>query len=480
MIKKLEEIMVNRHLFLLTFTVVQALSAGAVFSQEGHPVTAGRTKLSADEAVSLAIKNNLSLEGQRVSADTKKRAADYAWNRFLPTVNLSGGLSLNSQNSTTKYSPALPPTVTEQTQGAFSTGFQAQIQAQLPINMALFEGMNSVRMDYETGVLSLEQAKLQLERDVRKAYFNIMLVEKQVEQMYESRRNAEEQAVSAETQYRAGRQPELSYLQARVNADTMKPSIDQAVNGLRLAKSNFAMTLGLPLDTDFELAMPVDGMRYIPLNTADLARQAKNNNPDVLVRKQQLRTLMSQRKALFYQKMTPNLSLGWTGGVSGSGSKTDSKTNLSGTSTQNQDALSTTGSFTLGLSFNVVSLIPFSADSQSVSDMDNNVKTLSLGLSQAEQGIELEVTNKVYSLEQIRANIDAQRATAELAERSYNETMRAYNSGLQSLLQAQNAELQLRNARLNLYQQESNYLQGLIDLEYSIGVPFGSLTERSE
>jgi outer membrane protein TolC len=468
--------MANRNLLFLTFIVFQVFCLDALVAQE----TAGKMKLSPDEAVELAIKNNLTLEIQRINTDTKKRASDYVWNKFLPTVGLSGGMNLNSQNSKTTGDFQMSGQ-TEQTQNVFTTGFQGQVQAQLSINFALFEGIKSLKMDYEAGLLSLEQAKLQLERDVRKAYYSIMLSEEQLKQLLESQRNAEQQAQSTESQYRAGRQPELSYLQARVNVETMKPSVDQALNGLRLAKSNFAITLGLPLDTDFELSLPVDDTLYIPLDTKDMVRQVKDNNPDILVQKQQLRTLLSQRKAQVYQRLTPNLSLSWTGGLSGNGSKTGVETNLSNTTTTlNQNSLSTSGVFTIGLSWTATSLLPFSTDVQSIKDLDNNIKTLSIAIAQAEQGAELDINNKVYSLEQIRASIEAQRATAELAERSYNETLRAYNSGLQSLLQVQNSELQLRNARLNLYQQESNYLQGLIDLEYSIGAPFGTLMTQSE
>jgi outer membrane protein TolC len=467
--------MANRNLLFFTLIVFKALGAGALFAEE----SSGGMKLSPDEAVDLAIKNNLSLEIERINTDTKKRASDYIWNRFLPNVGLSGGINFNSQNSSVS-GDFQAPGQTKQTQTVSTTGFQGQVQAQLAINLALFEGMKSVKLDYQTGLLSLEQAKLQLERDVRKAYYNIMLVEKQLNQLEESLRNTEQQRQSAEDQYNAGRQPELVYLQAQVKVETMKPSVDQAANGLRLAKSNFAMTLGLPLDTDFELSIPVDGMRYIPLDTQSLVRQAKENNPDILMRKQQLRTLMSQRKAQAYQKTTPNLSLGWTGGMSSNGSNTGVESNLSNKTTMNQNSMSTNTSFTLGLSWTATSLLPFSADAQSIKDLDNNIKTLSISIALAEQGAELDINNKVYSLEQIRANIDAQKSAAGLAERSYNATLTAYNSGLQSLLQVQDAEEQLRNVRLNLYQQESNYLQGLIDIVYSIGAPFGTMNDNFE
>jgi outer membrane protein TolC len=46
---------------------------------------------------------------------------------------------------------------------------------------------------------------------------------------------------------------------------------------------------------------------------------------------------------------------------------------------------------------------------------------------------------------------------------------------LQDFFQVQSAEQSLRQARVQMLEQQFNYLNGLIDLEYSIGVPFGTL-----
>jgi hypothetical protein len=39
----------------------------------------------------------------------------------------------------------------------------------------------------------------------------------------------------------------------------------------------------------------------------------------------------------------------------------------------------------------------------------------------------------------------------------------------------QNAEQELKQAKQVMLVQQSNYLNGLLDLEYSMGIPFGSL-----
>jgi outer membrane protein TolC len=88
----------------------------------------------------------------------------------------------------------------------------------------------------------------------------------------------------------------------------------------------------------------------------------------------------------------------------------------------------------------------------------------------------LEVYNTILSLEKARGSMEAQTRTAELAERTYRLTEEAYRAGFQDLLEVENAELQLRQARLGVLQQNFTYLQGLIDLEYAVGAPFGSLS----
>jgi outer membrane protein TolC len=62
-----------------------------------------------------------------------------------------------------------------------------------------------------------------------------------------------------------------------------------------------------------------------------------------------------------------------------------------------------------------------------------------------------------------------------LAEQSYRLTEESYRAGLSDFLQVQSAELELRKARAGMTEQRFNYLTSLIDLEYSIGVPFGTL-----
>jgi outer membrane protein TolC len=345
--------------------------------------------------------------------------------------------------------------------------------ASLTLSAALGAGIQAVRRDYQAGALSFEKAKIQTERDVRKAYYQILLLRENAALLMESVAATQRQVDMAQANYNAGLAPELTLLQAQVALANMRPTIDQMENGLKIAQANFAMILGLPYDTEFELIPIEDEDSFIPLDLAELISQASRNKPDILELKANILTMQSSRKAQALQLWTPYLRLGWTVAPTFAGDPFED-------SWSDSDLWMDRGAFsiTLGMSFN--GLFPFTKEGQGLKDLDNTRQIASIGLAQMIQGTELEVYNTVLSLDRIRASTEAQGRTVDLAQQSYRSTEAAYRAGLQDLLQVQNAELELRRARLGVLEQQFNYLNGLIDLEYDIGVPFGTLARSAK
>jgi outer membrane protein TolC len=343
------------------------------------------------------------------------------------------------------------------------------VQASLTISAAMFEAMRTLRLDYEAGLISYAKARAQLERDVRKTYYQMLLLQENIALLRESYDAAERRVAMAQANYRSGLIPEVNLLQAQVGRDNLKPTIDQAENGLKLSMASFANNLGLPYDTPFELIEPEGGAVFIPLDLAELITRAASGRPDILELKQQLLGLESARRAQIFS-LTPSLSLSWN--MNKAFTRDPWKDDWT-----NGDFWQQSGSLTITLGVRLHSLLPFSTDFQGITDMDDNIRTLNIGLAQTIRGTEIEIYNTVLTLEQTRASAEAQRATANLAERTYRLTEEAYQAGLNELLEVQNAELELRKARIGLLEQQYNYIRGLIDLEYAIGVPFGTLTK---
>ncbi len=475
----------------LIFVCASVLPKAVSAQQEAASPAAAQPapmRISPDEAVQLAFKNNLSLETSRSSTAVKKRASDYSWNQFIPSITASGSLMVDNEATTNSgiapvmemplnaFSKDPLPSGTPNIYGVVPYSIDVpqwriagSIQASVTVSAAMFENMKRLRLDYEGGLITYEKARAQLERDVRKAYHNILLLQENISLLRGSYENIEQQVQMAQANYDAGLAPELTLLQARVARENMRPAIDQAENGLRLSMAQFAMFLGIDFDTQFEL-VPVDSnTEFISIDTAEMISKAASKKPDIQELRQTILMLKSARKAQIYS-LTPSLSLSWN--------SNSIFTPFDDAKFGNKDDWNNSGSFTVSLGLRLHSLIPFSQDFQAIKDMDDQITQAALGLAQMVRGTEIEVYNTVLTLEQIRISAEAQRQTVQLAEQSFRLTQQAYQAGLQDYYQVQSAQQSLDQARVQMLEQQFNYLNGLLDLEYSIGVPFGTLSRN--
>jgi outer membrane protein TolC len=452
------------------------MGIGSVFAVAG--LFAEVRKIPVDEAVKMAIESNLSLESARISLDTKQRKNDLKWNQFVPTLSASGSLVRDNKAATASGMVPVPLSGTTGVYGVVPYSIEApqwhvvgNLSASLTIVTALFEGLRNFRLDYEAGVLSYEKARAQMERDLRKLYYNILLAEENLRLQKEKYAAAERQETQAQANYRAGLAPELQYLQAQVAKENIKPQIDEAENNVRLMKANFAFVIGLPYDTEIDL-VPLEGeFQPVLLEVARLIADASRNKPDILELRQTILVAQSGRKAQALQAWTPYLNLGWNTQRAFTGDPWKDRWG-------DGDLWSKSGSFTITLGMTFNGLVPWFKEGQAVKDMDNQIASLNVNLAQLIRGTEIEVYNTCLTLTKTEASVEAMRQNVSLAERSYQSTEIAYRNGLQTLLEVQNAANQLQEARLGVMSQTVTYLNGLIDLEYALGVPFGTLTTQ--
>jgi outer membrane protein TolC len=443
--------------------------AASLAAQQSSPVPAVEAiRLTADEAVSIALKNNLSLQTGAITLDNKKRKSDLVWNQFLPDLSVRGSLArLNEEPEGTSMGIITIPASPQWS----ATG---NFTASLTLSAALGAGIQAIRRDYQAGLLTYDKAKIQMERDVRKAYNQMLLLEESIRVRMDSLAAAERQVATAQATYNSGLSPQLTLLQAQVNRDNLKPDIEEMENQYKMAMANFAMTLGLPYDTLFDLVPVEDELGFVPLDLKELVAEASQKRPDILELKANIFALQSSRTAQSLQSRTPYLNLSW--GLSPTFSGDPFKDQWG-----DKDNWTDRGTFSITMGWQSLNgLLPFTKEGQALKDMDNQIRSTNIALAQAIQGTELEIYNTVLSLEKTQSSIEARNRTVELAERSFSSTEEAYRAGLQDFNSVQNAEEALRQARMGVVQQHFNYLNSLIDLEYAIGVPFGALNSPAK
>ncbi|MCL2374736.1 MAG: TolC family protein [Treponema sp.] len=438
-----------------------ALSAYAQVPTEREPL-----RLTPADAVDMAIRNNLNLEAARLGLDIQRRASSLAWNQFVPSIGVAGTLARANWPS-----PAMPPIMPAGHQWHLLLG---QFSANLNFSFAQIENMRTLRQQYAEGLIGFDNAGLRMEQAVRIMYNNILLLQANAELLEESYRNTQRQAEMAEASFNAGLAPRLTWLQAQVAVENMRPARNDLENALENLMGNFALVLGLPHDTIFELAPVSLGVSPIPYDAADLISRAASENPDIHALQAGIMTLQSQRRALRLQHYTPFLSLGWTLSSMFEGDPmSDSWLNGNNWTSQGPQQ---GGAFSITLGMNFNGLLPFTREAQQIRDINTAVQIQHIMLAQTIRDTELEIFTMINSLERIRANMEVQQATVYLAEESFRLTEEAFRAGLQDFQAVQNASLALDQARLRVLTEQFNYLNDLINLEYSLGIPFGTLS----
>jgi outer membrane protein TolC len=441
------------------------LSASPVSAPASTP-KAGPLSLTVEEAVSLARIGNLSLVESRLDTESKRRASELAWNNFVPSADLS--VTLGRWNLEQSAAIPAPPFSIELPRWTLSSSLSVQLQ----LNLALFEGIRALKAEYEAGRVSFAAAEARLERDVRKSFYNLLLIQESVKLMEEQLAAAERRAEQARANYRAGRAPELAMLQAQVAYENMKPALAEMKIGYLAARDAFAMSLGLPRGAEPE---PVGAIApaYVALDGEALAAAA-SARPDLAALVEAAKALAVAEKAAAYRLKTPSLILAYNADPSFNGDPWADAL-FEGDSWKQRS-----GMFRATLAMRLNGLFPYTQESEQLATMRERRLVMEAGLAQARRGAELEIDAVVRRLTKSKDARAALALNVGLAERAYRLAEEAYRAGVSDLAEVQNAELELRKAQLELLKEDYAYVVGILDLEYATGGRFGALAGENK
>jgi outer membrane protein TolC len=469
-----------------TLSVPADLGPAALAAQASEPA---RT-LTVDDAVSLAVDRNLGLAGQRIDVETKKRKSENSWNQFLPQVDVNATLGrMNMPQSTSvmlPFSGGAPTTATGVYNTVYYQGFDlptwnlsASLSAQVVLNAAMLQSMKGAKLDYEAGLISYASATRKLERDVRKNFYGLLLMQENMKLMQENIDNAKRRVDQADANYKAGLVPELSLLSAQVAWENMKPALEEMRIAYASATDGFAMILGLPRGAAIELKGDISPA-YAILDSGALISDRLADRFDVQGLVKTLESLKSGEKELHARLFTPSLILGWNYDPTFMGDPfKDDLFKGSALLTQGGgDAWQQrTGMFRATLAFRLNALFPKSQEAQGLAAMRDGIEQARTGLALTIRGAEIEIDSLVRKLDKSRKSSDALKLNVNLADRAFRLSDLAYRAGAKDLLEVQSAELELRKAQVQVITENYNYVTGLLDLEYAVNLPFGTLVK---
>jgi len=440
------------------------LISGILFSSAllGAQETSPLRTVTIEEAVTLAMENNISLSSSAIDVRMAKRDADLAWNVFIPTVQASGTL-VRSNNVENPYGAILgmvipgytPATPTEKDHWSAMVG----LNISLNLNVALMEGLKATRQSYEAGTLTFEQAKAQTEQSVRKAFYAILLAEGSLDIGRDKLSISEERLKQTQINFANGLVSELAYLQTQLAVETQKPEIREAELNLEQQKSLFAFLLGLPEGTRIGLDGKIEP-KMINLDADQMIGKNLANRLDIAILGKNIELMNTQLRAAKLQIYTPSLALSQSylprlSAIDASWTNADNWTDGS-------------GAFSLTVAFNLTGLLPFSASGQTLAKTQDGITKMELSMKQLAYNADMEIRNLIKKLDKSQTAIAARELNVSIAEKAYRLTEQGYRAGTIEYLDLKDAESSLLQARLGVLSEKFTYLTTMLDLETAL------------
>jgi len=408
--------------------------------------------LDIDSAVSRALENNLSLKRSEMDTTAAKRKYNRSWNGLIPS--LGAGALVAHPTSITDPIPA--------PQDVWTSGFN--LSASLSITPAIFANINQTKQEYEAGRINYAAAQQELEFQVRRLYYQILLLK-------ENSELAELNIESAQTRYeqtlalqRVGRASNLDELSARLDVQTQRTNAQNTLAVYNNALDSLKYFLMIPMEETIILEGSLQNYTLADINSLNISGQG---SMQMGVLQQSIAAIEAQRRTAQLRSYAPALTFSWNAMplyIDQLGEWKDSSSN---------------SQFTIALSFRLDNYLPWSSAKEQINSLDDAIaKQRSLLLEVAinnqntVQKLLRDIARSEETTETLRLNI----SLAEETLRMYEES---YRNGAVDLQTLNSTRDNLRTAQNRLLSEQFNLLSTILELEKELNIPFGSIAEES-
>lgn len=437
--------------------------------------------LTVDEAVNQAQTHNLGLAIEDLRLAQKADEKAFGFNRLYPSVSVSAALArldsvafpipealwpaVANINPTTRQPYVSYPgkALTEDNHWNLAIG----LNVQFVWSPAVFRGIAQTVVDYDNAQLSRASASARLERDVRKAFAQLLALREATSLFEAQLKVAEDRWKLARVNFEAGLGSEIALLQAQVAYENRKPLVaDQRLNE-ESARAAFRILLNLPDGADLALVGDLTVLEDTKaavraLDAEVLVRAHLDGRFDVATAEGAVKSLRNL-VALQADTLLPSVVLSYSADPSVNAPLVDSRWLDPSLYAQRS------GAFSVGLAWKLDGLLPGSTAGIELAGRTRQAEQAQRGVEQARRAAEVEIRTLVGRLKKSASSLDGLSLALSLAQRSAKLTEAGYRAGNQSFTDAQDADLALQTARLQFLNEELALTSTLADLAYALG-----------
>lgn len=441
-----------KRIFTLLFL---GLTLGAL----AMPVAAQVRPLRLTDAVKVALEQNRDLKVARLDEQSTGQQVREAWGGIMPTISASASFIHNFQ--TAQFLPG-------QFFGAPGNNFVPLIfndinigNAGISIQMPLFQGAvyAALRSSSTVDKLSKETligTKATVVSDVKKAYYNVLIVQEQFKLQQQSLARNTDALNDTRNLFRQGLAADIDTLRAFIAVENLRPALIKTQASIEVAKLLLKTKLGVPESEQVELldTLYYDG-QSLALPETEAYSEAVAMRPEI--KQLELNVALGDE----------NIAVEFAGHLPTLSAVGEFKVSTQASDFRFSQYAWPVSSYA-GLQLSLPLFNGFKTDSKVQRAVIAKQRT-ETQLDNTKQLIRAEIKTSISNFEVAKRQIEVQQQTVATAERSYSITRSRRKQGVGSQLELTDAELSLNQAKTNYLQSIYDYLTAKVDLEKALG-----------
>ena len=405
-------------------------------------------RLTLDQALEIALSESNTVKIADMTVEKSGYAEKGSYSALYPNISANGS-----------YQRTLKKQVMVMDMGGQAmeikvgrdNSINATATASMPIvNAQLWESLKLSGMDVELAVEQARSSKIALVKQVKQAFYAVLLAQKSHEVVANVYENAQKNYEKTLQRFNVGKASEVEHLRAQVTMMNAEPNVSSAENAVMLATWQLKAVMGIDLDTDVEVVGDLNDYTAQML-TPYVSEEDLSSNSSLLqlgIQGRMLESTIRMQKKQYLPTLAASINYNY--------------------SAMGDEELRWFPSSTAAVSLSIPIFDGFQKH-YSIKQSKINKNMLDLQREDTERNLRIGIRNYNDQMALCIKNYQAAEATVEIAQKSYDISEKMYEVGKATLVELNDAQLALQQAQLTQAQAVYNSMVTKASLDELIG-----------
>lgn len=439
----------------IAFAISIFLLTQSTYGQE--PTKPETLELDLATALTIAHDNNPTIKIAELEIERVDYSKREALGNLLPSLSASGQYTNNIMKSVMFMPESFSAMMGGQKymEIGYKNSYTATVSAALPlVNFSLWEQIKSKQNEIDIIIEKSRASKLDMTKQVKDAYFAVLLAKNSLNVLERSINNAKETLKTTKASYEQGVVSEYDYIRAQVQVNNLNPTYISAKNGLDLAILQLKMILSLPTEQEISLKENLEDFSE-KVTEINLNESTAENNSDLRQLDLNIVSLQNSLRLVNSQHL-PSLSA------------FGQYSYLTQAEDYNFADYNWVGSAAVGLQLNIP-IFNGRTVVNKAKQIKISLQELQLQKEYLKEGIDLQIQAAINNMKAAKEQLEANKDAIKQAERGYEIAKVRYQTGAGTILELNDSELSMTQANLTYQQSLYDYLIAQTNLEKVLG-----------